>query len=232
MALIQTSKLVKIFRRGSEEIRALDEISLSVAAGEFLAITGASGSGKSTLLYILGLLDRPTSGQYELDARPTESLSDNECAQLRNRYLGFIFQTFHLMPRSDALHNVMMPLVYAVSYGASTSSEDRRRAAMAALERVGLSDRMRHLPNQLSGGQRQRVAIARALVNQPRILFADEPTGNLDSRNGAEILGLFETLNGQGVTILMVTHDRDIAGRARRRIHMRDGKIESDYATK
>lgn len=230
MDLIRSIDLVKLFRRGTEEIRALDGVSLTVQHGEFISITGASGSGKSTLLYIFGLLDSPTRGSYFLDGHSTAELRDDTRAELRNRMLGFIFQSFHLMPRADALRNVAMPLVYAGSYQEPLPAKLMNARAAAALERVGLADRMHHKPNELSGGQRQRVAIARALVNDPRMILADEPTGNLDSRNGREILHLFQQLNDQGVTILMVTHDNEIASAARRRIHMRDGKVETDHA--
>lgn len=228
MDLIRIENLTKIFRRGDEQIAAIRDLTLSIQSGEFIAITGASGSGKSTLLYILGLLDRPTSGRYILQEQPTEQLSDNDRAQLRNRFMGFIFQSFHLLPRASALRNVMMPLVYAASYERAVPERAQLERAKEALARVGLSDRMNHLPNELSGGQRQRVAIARAIVNQPKVLFADEPTGNLDSRSGAEILSIFEQLNGEGVTIVMVTHDTAIADRTKRRLILVDGALGSD----
>ncbi len=228
MDLIRIENLTKIFRRGDEEITAIRDLTLSIQSGEFIAITGASGSGKSTLLYILGLLDRPTSGRYTLQGQPTEQLSDNDRAQLRNRFMGFIFQSFHLLPRASALRNVMMPLVYAASYERALPERVQLERAREALARVGLSDRMNHQPNELSGGQRQRVAIARAIVNQPKVLFADEPTGNLDSRSGAEILSIFEQLNREGVTIIMVTHDKAIADRTRRRLVLVDGALGSD----
>lgn len=229
MALIEVEQLGKVFRRGDEEIHALRGINLEINAGEFLAITGPSGSGKSTLLYILGLLDRPNSGRYLLEEQPTERLSDSERARLRNRFMGFVFQSFHLLPRATALRNVMMPLVYASSYQTPIPEVQQRKQAEEALALVGLSDRLNHRPNELSGGQRQRVAIARAMVNKPRVLFADEPTGNLDSKSGKEILALFENLNAQGVTLIMVTHDPSIAARARRRLVLRDGMIVEDY---
>jgi putative ABC transport system ATP-binding protein len=228
MDLIRIENLTKIFRRGDERITAIRDLTLSVQSGEFIAITGASGSGKSTLLYILGLLDRSTSGSYTLQDQPTEQLSDDDRAQLRNRFMGFIFQSFHLLPRATALRNVMMPLVYAASYERALPERVQLERAKEALARVGLGDRMNHLPNELSGGQRQRVAIARAMVNQPKVLFADEPTGNLDSRSGAEILSIFEQLNGEGVTIMMVTHDKAIADRTKRRLILVDGALGSD----
>ena len=228
MALLTVDRIRKLFRRGDEEIRAIDDISLSIEAAEFIAITGASGSGKSTLLYILGLLDVPTSGRYLLEERQTETISDDERAELRNRFMGFVFQSFHLLPRASALRNVMMPLVYASSYGAQMTDSEQRSRAEKALEVVGLGDRMHHRPNELSGGQRQRVAIARALVNNPRVLFADEPTGNLDSKSGKEILALFERLHAEGVTVIMVTHDPAIAQRAQRKLVLADGKLIED----
>jgi len=228
MDLIRVENLTKIFRRGDEEIAAIHDLTLTIYTGDFIAITGSSGSGKSTLLYILGLLDRPTSGRYELQGNSTEQLSDDERARLRNRFMGFIFQSFHLLPRATALRNVMMPLVYAASYEAALPEEEQVARASQALARVGLSDRMNHRPNELSGGQRQRVAIARAMVNQPKVLFADEPTGNLDSKSGGEILSLFEQLNAEGVTVMMVTHDRAIAERSKRRLILVDGALGSD----
>lgn len=228
MALLSLDSITKLFTRGDEDIRAIDGLSLEVEAGEFIAITGASGSGKSTLLYILGLLDVPSAGRYLLDGSPTESLSDDRRAELRNRFMGFVFQGFHLLPRASALRNVTMPLVYSGGYGERVPEPEQRARAEAALSTVGLADRMLHLPNELSGGQRQRVAIARALVNRPKLLFADEPTGNLDSRSGKEILALFEQLNAAGVTVIMVTHDPSIAQRARRRLVLGDGKLLED----
>jgi putative ABC transport system ATP-binding protein len=228
MSLIRTENLNKHFTRGDEMIRAIRDLSLSVEPGEFISITGASGSGKSTLLYILGLLDTPTSGRYFLNNDPVEGLTDTELASLRNKFMGFVFQSFHLLPRASALRNVMMPLVYGAGHGGVLSEAEQRERAISALEVVGLRDRMNHRPNELSGGQRQRVAIARAVVNNPKLLFADEPTGNLDSKSGREILGLFERLNAQGVTILMVTHDPSIAERARRQLILRDGVLVED----
>jgi putative ABC transport system ATP-binding protein len=228
MNLISLTDVSKVFYRGDEEIIAIKNISLSITKGEFVVITGASGSGKSTLLYILGLLDRATGGAYVLEERATEQLPDDERAKLRNRYMGFVFQSFHLLPRASALRNVMMPLVYASSYEKPISETEQRERAEKALEVVGLSDRMQHVPNQLSGGQRQRVAIARAIVNNPSILFADEPTGNLDSKSGREILALFERLNAAGVTVIMVTHDQQIAEHAKRKLVLSDGELIGD----
>lgn len=228
MPLIKTENLNKVFVRGDEEIRAIRDLSLSIEPGEFISITGASGSGKSTLLYILGLLDRPTSGRYFLQGNPVENLTDTERAQLRNRFMGFVFQSFHLLPRASALRNVMMPLVYATGEGAIVSEAEQKARALEALALVGLSDRVNHLPNELSGGQRQRVAIARAVVNNPKLIFADEPTGNLDSKSGRDILALFERLHSQGVTVLMVTHDAAIAERAHRRLVLKDGALMED----
>lgn len=232
MAVIEIEKLSREFTRGDERILALDNISLKIEAGEFVAITGPSGSGKSTLMYILGLLDSQTSGSYTLDGRKTNDLNDNERAELRNKKLGFVFQTFHLLPRSNALRNVAMPLIYSASYDKGYSDEKIESSALDALVQVGLKDRMTHKPNELSGGQRQRVAIARALVNKPKILLADEPTGNLDSKRGTEIIELFKELNKTGVIVILVTHDLQIAGSAKRVIRVLDGKIAEDrYAT-
>lgn len=228
MALIETEHLTKLFQRGSETIRALDDVSLAIEKGEFVSIIGPSGSGKSTLMYILGLLDTQTTGTYRLDGRLTNELSDDERAELRNQKIGFVFQTFHLLPRASALRNVAMPMVYSASYDRAFSETKMNKLAGEALERVGLKERMNHRPNELSGGQRQRVAIARALVNRPEIVFADEPTGNLDSRSGQEILALFEQLHHSGVTIIMVTHDQTIARRAHRIISIFDGQIAKD----
>jgi len=225
MALLSLESVSKVFFRGEERIDAIRDLSLLIDEGEWIAITGASGSGKSTLLYILGLLDRPTSGRYLISGTSTETLSDDERAKLRNRAMGFVFQSFHLLPHASALRNVMMPLAYASSYGKTIPESEQRERAERALTIVGLSDRMEHLPNQLSGGQRQRVAIARAIVNNPRVLFADEPTGNLDSKVGGEIVALFERLNGEGVTVIMVTHDNAIAQRAKRRLVLGDGRL-------
>ncbi len=228
MALISIEGLDKVFRRGDEEIHAIRSMSLSIEPGEFISITGPSGSGKSTLLYILGLLDKPTNGRYLLQGTPVENLSDTERAQLRNKFMGFVFQSFHLLPRATALRNVMMPLVYAGTYEAALPEAEQRARAADALTMVGLENRMNHLPNELSGGQRQRVAIARAIVNRPKLLFADEPTGNLDSKSGKEIITLFDRLNAEGVTIIMVSHDPAIAGHAHRTLSLRDGELVED----
>lgn len=228
MALLLLESICKVFHRGEERIDAIRDLSLEIATGELIAITGASGSGKSTLLYILGLLDRPTSGRYTIGGTPTEELSDDERAKFRNRSMGFVFQSFHLLPRATALRNVMMPLAYASSYDKAIPDKEQRERAERALSTVGLRDRMNHLPNQLSGGQRQRVAIARAIVNTPSVLFADEPTGNLDSKVGGEIVTLFEGLNSKGVTVVMVTHDPAIAQRATRRLVLGDGTLLQD----
>ena len=227
-SLILLRDLSRVFSRGGEEIRALDSVSLSIQSGEFVAITGASGSGKSTLMYILGLIDRQTSGSYYLSSTLTDSLSDDERAMLRNQRLGFVFQGFHLLPKANALRNVSMPLTYAGAYGGKISAAEAESRAQSALERVGMGDRLRHLPKELSGGQRQRVAIARALVNNPQVLFADEPTGNLDSKRGQEIMDLFCTLNEAGVTIILVTHDGLLSRQTKRQIVMKDGQVAED----
>lgn len=226
MAVIECHEVGRTFTRGDETIAALSKISLRIETGELVALTGPSGSGKSTLMYILGLLDRPSSGQYLLDDHPTEELSEDERADLRNQKIGFVFQSFHLLSRATALRNVQMPLVY--QRGVLHSAREIEQRAVASLARVGLQDRMHHQPNELSGGQRQRVAIARALVNNPRLLLADEPTGNLDSRTGNDILELFSALNREGVTIVIVTHDPALAARCRRKIRLVDGQIVED----
>lgn len=227
MSLIELNGIRRIFKRGDEEIAALDGINLAIEPGDFLAITGTSGSGKSTLLYIIGLLDSPSAGSYRLEGKEVSTLNDNELSQLRNLKLGFVFQSFHLLPRVSALRNVCMPLVYGENYGHRLSNAEQVNRATEALERVGLKDRMQHVPNELSGGQRQRVAIARALINNPPILLADEPTGNLDSKNGRAVLGLLQELNSSGVTIILVTHDAEIASQAKRCIFMKDGRIDA-----
>jgi putative ABC transport system ATP-binding protein len=226
MALIETVDLWKTYVMGGEHIHALRGISTRIERGEYVAIMGPSGSGKSTLMNLIGCLDTPSRGSYLLNGKQVSQMNDNELARIRNEEIGFVFQTFNLLPRATALHNVELPLVYA-----GVPSKDRQERAKAALDKVELSQRMSHRPNELSGGQRQRVAIARALVNNPSILLADEPTGNLDSKTGAEILGLFERLHHTGNTIVLVTHEPDVAAFAHRTIHLRDGEIEQDVAT-
>jgi putative ABC transport system ATP-binding protein len=223
MALIETRDLWKTYVMGSEEIHALRGVSIEIERGEYVAIMGPSGSGKSTLMNLIGCLDTPTKGSYLLNGKQVSQMNDNELARIRNEEIGFVFQTFNLLPRASALHNVELPLVYA-----AVPAKDRQVRARAALEKVELAERMNHRPNELSGGQRQRVAIARALVNNPSILLADEPTGNLDSKTGNEIMGLFDRLHAAGNTIILVTHEADIAAYARRAIHLRDGQIEKD----
>ncbi|MEI6669862.1 MAG: ABC transporter ATP-binding protein [Acidobacteriota bacterium] len=225
MALIETNDLWKTYVMGTEEIHALRGVDIAIERGEYVAIMGPSGSGKSTLMNLIGCLDTPSKGSYLLNNKQVGQMNDDELARIRNEEIGFVFQTFNLLPRATALHNVELPLVYA-----GVPSKDRLIRAKAAMEKVELSDRMTHRPNQLSGGQRQRVAIARALVNNPSIVLADEPTGNLDSKTGAEIMGLFDRLSSAGNTIILVTHEADIAEHARRVIHIRDGKVEKDVS--
>lgn len=224
MEIIHTENIRKVYRMDEVEVHALRGISLSVKRGEFVAIMGASGSGKSTLMSILGCLDRPTEGKYFLDSIDVDTLGKQELADIRNRKIGFVFQVFNLLPRTTALENVMLPLLY----DRTRRIKNPRKAALRALELVSLSDRVFHLPGQLSGGQQQRVAIARALVNQPSIILADEPTGNLDSRTSSEVMVLFQELNSQGITIVLVTHEQDIAGYAGRIVELRDGIVLRD----
>jgi putative ABC transport system ATP-binding protein len=223
MALIEVRDLWKTYVMGSEEIHALQGVSIQIQRGEYVAIMGPSGSGKSTLMNLIGCLDTPTKGSYLLNEKQVSQMNDNELAQIRNEEIGFVFQTFNLLPRASALQNVELPLVYG-----GVANRDRHARAKAALEKVELGSRMTHKPNELSGGQRQRVAIARALVNNPSILLADEPTGNLDSKTGSEIMALFARLHQAGNTIVLVTHEADIAAFAHRTIHLRDGQVEKD----
>lgn len=220
MALIELRGVTKLYRVGEEEIRALDGVDLNIEQGEFCAIVGPSGSGKSTLMHLLGCLDTPTSGRVVIDGTDVSRASDGMLAEMRNRKIGFVFQAFNLLAKMNVLENVELPMIYA-----GVSKKERRKNALEAIERVGLSNRAKNTPLQLSGGQMQRVAIARALVNNPKIVFADEPTGNLDSSTGKNILALFRELSDQGRTIVLVTHDNEIAANAPRRIVMRDGKI-------
>ena len=222
-AVIDIQNITKDYVMGEEVVRALRGVSLQITRNEYIAIMGPSGSGKSTLMNMLGCLDTPTSGHYEFNGRTVAEMDDDELAAIRNREIGFVFQTFNLLPRSTSLRNVELPLIYA-----GIDPETREERAAQALRDVGLGDRLDHKPNELSGGQRQRVAIARALVNNPSIILADEPTGNLDSKTGEEIMSLFEDLHGKGHTIIVVTHERDIAAHARRTVYLRDGVIESD----
>ena len=225
-AVIVTRNLQREYDMGGEVVRALRGVDVTIRKNEFVAVMGPSGSGKSTLMNLIGCLDSPTGGEYWLNGHRVSELGDDALARIRNKEIGFVFQTFNLLPRATALHNVELPLVYA-----GLGSKARRRQAADALGRVGLSDRMQHRPNELSGGQRQRVAIARALVNQPSILLADEPTGNLDSTTSEEILALFEGLHREGQTIVLVTHEHDIAEYALRQVHLKDGRVERDFVT-
>jgi putative ABC transport system ATP-binding protein len=225
--LIDVRNLVKTYQIGTVEVNALRGVDLHIQKNEYVAVMGPSGSGKSTLMNILGCLDTPTSGDYDLGGEVVSQMNDDQLADIRNRQIGFVFQTFNLLPRANALHNVELPLIYA-----GIPSTKRRAMAMEALQRVGLGDRFHHKPNELSGGQRQRVAIARALINNPSIIFADEPTGNLDTATGDEIMQIFEELHRQGNTIILVTHEEYIAEHALRIIRLRDGKIERDEEVK
>lgn len=223
--MIELSAIHKHYRMGEQEVRALDGVDLVIGRNEYVALVGPSGSGKSTLMNLLGCLDTPTSGRYLLNGRDTAQLTEDELARVRNREVGFVFQSFHLLPRMSVLDNVMQPLVYR-----GLPRAERRRRAIEALERVGLGNRLDHRPNQLSGGQRQRVAVARALVGEPSLLLADEPTGNLDSRTSAEIMALFDALHAQGQTLVVVTHEPDIAAHCRRTVRVMDGRIVEDRA--
>ena len=223
MGLIETHDLWKTYIMGSEEIHALRGVNISIERGEYVAIMGPSGSGKSTLMNLIGCLDTPSKGSYLLNDKEVAAMNDDELARIRNEEIGFVFQTFNLLPRATALHNVELPLVYA-----GVSGKERQERANQALEKVELTSRASHRPNELSGGQRQRVAIARALVNNPSILLADEPTGNLDSKTGVEIMAVFKRLHDAGNTIVLVTHEADIAAYAHRAIHIRDGQVEKD----
>ena len=223
MSLIETDDLWKTYRMGTEEVHALRGVTLEISRGAYVAIMGPSGSGKSTLMNLIGCLDTPTSGSYLLNEKSVGTMNDDELARIRNEEIGFVFQSFNLLPRATALHNVELPLVYA-----GVPREERRQRAKEALTMVELEDRMDHRPNELSGGQRQRVAVARALVNSPSILLADEPTGNLDSKTGVEIIALFKRLHRRGNTIVLITHEADVAAHAERVIHIRDGYVEKD----
>jgi putative ABC transport system ATP-binding protein len=223
MALIRLEKISRRYQMGSEIIHALREVSLEIQRGEYVAIMGPSGSGKSTLMNLIGCLDTATAGSYELNGVQVSQMDDNQLAEIRNKEIGFVFQTFNLLPRSDALRNVELPLIYA-----GVPAAERRQIALDALRNVGLADRIHHKPNELSGGQRQRVSVARALVNGPSLLLADEPTGNLDTKTGTEILGLFAELARKGNTLIVVTHEEDVARHARRILRIRDGLIASD----
>jgi putative ABC transport system ATP-binding protein len=224
--IINIEHISKVYEMGTEQVFALRDVSLTISKGEYVALMGPSGSGKSTLMNMLGCLDTPTSGRYEFNGANVNEMDDDDLAEIRNREIGFVFQTFNLLPRASALSNVELPLVYA-----GLKTEERHRRATAVLASVGLAERAQHRPNELSGGQRQRVAIARALVTNPSIILADEPTGNLDSKTGQEIMALFDELYKQGNTVILVTHEEDIARHARRIIRLRDGLVESDQTS-
>jgi putative ABC transport system ATP-binding protein len=223
MSMIRLQNIARLYEMGAETVHALRDVTLQIERGEYVAIMGPSGSGKSTLMNIIGCLDTSTSGRYELNGIDVSDMDDNQLAEVRNREIGFVFQTFNLLPRSNALHNVELPLIYA-----GMDAGQRREQALSALGSVGLTDRVHHKPNELSGGQRQRVAVARALVNRPSILLADEPTGNLDSKTGVEIMALFNELSRRGNTIIVVTHEEEIARQAHRVVRIRDGLIAAD----
>ena len=225
MSMISLKNIYKIYNVGGEEVRALDGVDVTIGENEYLAIMGPSGSGKSTLMNMIGCLDTPTSGIYEFEGEMVNEMDDNQLASIRNRKIGFVFQTFNLLPKATAQHNVEIPLIYG-----NVRRDQRQSMAAGALESVGLGDRMHHKPNELSGGQRQRVAIARALVNNPSIILADEPTGNLDSKSGREIMEIFDALHQAGNTIILVTHEDYIAKHAHRTIHLFDGKVEEDIS--
>ncbi len=225
--IIKLTNITKLYQMGEEQVHALQGVSLEIARNEYVAIMGPSGSGKSTMMNIVGCLDTPTAGLYELNGNNVSDMNDNQLARIRNKEIGFVFQTFNLLARSNVLHNVELPLIYG-----GIHATERKRLAMEAIDRVGLTDRVHHKPNELSGGQRQRVAIARALVTRPSILLADEPTGNLDTKTGEEIMQLFDALHREGNTIILVTHEEDIAAHAHRAIRLRDGRVERDETVK
>ncbi len=223
--IIMLKSITKMYQMGMEQVHALRGLDIEIKKNEYISIMGPSGSGKSTLMNVIGCLDTPTSGLYELNGTNVSEMNDNQLAKIRNKEIGFVFQTFNLLARSDVLHNVELPLIYG-----GVGSSERKKLAREAIERVGLGDRIHHKPNELSGGQRQRVSVARALVTRPSILLADEPTGNLDSKTGDEIMGLFDALHKEGNTIILVTHEADIAAHAHRIVHIRDGVVEKDEA--